>query len=261
MAMPTAKTTLMAKSLLVLGMGMALVQLSACSKADPSKELRVAAASSLAGAFESISKEFTKESGVKVSLILSSSGNLTQQITEGAPYDLFASANLSYLNQLEKAKAVDATERAIYAEGRVVMWVKKGSPPKQLTELSSDAYEHIAIANPEYAPYGAAAREAMTKAGIWSGIEGKVVRGANVRQAMQYVESGNAEVGFIALSLALHGGGSYTMIDDSLHQPLQQGIAVVSSSKKKEQARAFIQFLTSKTGAALLKPYGLQAAN
>ncbi len=237
-----------------------LAMLSVCSKGDTKKELRVAAASSLAGAFESLGQEFTKETGIKVSLVLSSSGNLTQQIKEGAPYDLFASADLAYLDQLQEAKAVDAEGRTVYAEGRVVMWVKDGEAPKSLNELASDAFEHVAIANPEHAPYGTAARAALRKAGVWEGIEGRVVRGTNVRQAMQYVESGNAEVGLIALSLALHGGGSYTLIDDSQHQALEQGIAVVSGSKKKEQAREFIQFLSSDKGAALLKPYGLQAA-
>jgi molybdate transport system substrate-binding protein len=241
---------------LVLAMGSA----QGCGKDDSKNELRVAAASSLAGAFESVGAEFTKESGVKVSLVLSSSGNLAQQIKEGAPYDIFASADLAYLNQLEEESVLDAVDRTIYAKGQVVMWVKDGEAPKALGDLTDPRYEHISIANPEYAPYGTAARDALQKAEVWDAIKGRVVRGSNVRQAMQFVESGNAEVGLIALSLALHGGGSYTAIDTDQHKPLEQGIAVVTASKKKAHARAFIKFLTSDKGAALLKPYGLQAA-
>jgi molybdate transport system substrate-binding protein len=257
MAMSTR--TILMRSLLALGLILAVSSAPACSKTESKNEIRVAAASSLAKAFKSVADEFTKETGTKVSLVLSSSGTITQQIKEGAPYDVFASANLDFLDQLEAAKSVDGAEKAIYAEGRVVMWVKSGSPPQELAELTSDAYEHISVANPDHAPYGMAARDAMTSAGVWSTVKGKVVRGTNVRQAMQFVESGNAEVGFIALSLALNGSGSYTEVDPSQHKPLQQGIAVVSSSKKKEQARAFIKFLTSDKGAALLKPYGLEA--
>jgi molybdate transport system substrate-binding protein len=240
---------------LVVAMGVA----PACGKKDTGNELRVAAASSLAGAFKSVGAEFTKETGVKVSLVLSSSGNLTQQLKEGAPYDIFASADLAYLDQLEEQKVLDGTDRTVYARGQVVMWVQNGEAPKSLSELTDSRYEHISIANPDYAPYGTAARDALQKAGVWDAIKGRVVRGSNVRQAMQYVESGNAEVGLIALSLALHGGGSYTKIDSDQHQPLEQGIAVVSASGKKKHARAFIKFLTSDKGTALLKPYGLQA--
>lgn len=239
---------------------LALVLSSGCGKQDKSKELRVAAASSLAGAFESLSKEFEKETGIAVSLVLSSSGNLTQQIKEGAPYDLFASADQEYLSQLVASKAVDQEHRTVFAIGRLVMWVKSGEAPKGLGELTEPRYEHISIASPEHAPYGIAAQAALREDGVWDKIEGRVVRGSNVRQAMQYVESGNAEVGLIALSLAMHGGGSYTLVDESKHKALEQGIAVVSSSSKKEHARAFIKFLNSDKGAALLKPYGLQAA-
>ncbi len=255
----------MLKSTLSLSLAMAFCLVAVigtapgCGKKDSGNEIRVAAASSLAGAFESIGKAFTKESGVKVSLVLSSSGNLAQQLKEGAPYDIFASADLAYLDQLQAEKVLDGAERKIYAQGQVVMWVKSGKAPKSLSELDNARYEHIAIANPEHAPYGTAAREALQKAGVWEAIQGRVVRGTNVRQAMQYVESGNAEVGLIALSLALHGGGSYTLIASDQHRPLEQGIAVVSASSKKEHARAFIKFLTSDKGAALLKPYGLQA--
>lgn len=230
-----------------------------CSQSGADRPLKVATAASLAGAFEVVAQKFTEESGTKVSLVVSSSGKLTQQIQEGAPYDVFASADLSYLEQLVAADEIDRDSVAVYAIGRLAIWVKSGEAPTDLSVLTSKTYEHIAIANPEHAPYGSAARQALQAKGLWTDLESRIVRGSNVRQAMQYTESGNAEVGLIALSLALHGGGSYVLVDQSLHEPLEQGIAVVKGSSKKAQARAFVAFLTSETGRELLEPYGLQA--
>ncbi len=232
----------------------------ACSKTE-SKKLQVAAASSLAGAFEALGDAYTAKTGTEVSLILSSSGNLQQQIREGAPYDVFASANLSYLTDLEASGDVAKSSIQIYAEGRLALWGKGNDAPATLAALSDSKYEHIAIANPEHAPYGTAAREALRAIGLWDALESRVVRGSNVRQAMQYVESGNAEVALIALSLALHGGGSFTLVPSNLHKPLLQGIGIVSKTKKTAEAQAFLDFLKSEEGAKILLPYGLQAPN
>ena len=208
---------------------------SACSKSE-SKKLQVAAASSLAGAFESLGKAFTEKTGTEVSLILSSSGKLSQQIREGAPYDVFASADLKYLTQLEASGDIKKGSTQVYAEGRLAMWVKSGSPPADLAALAGSTYEHIAIANPEHAPYGTAAREALQSQGLWSQVESRVVRGSNVRQAMQYTESGNAEVALIAHSLAMHGEGAFTLVPSSMHKPLLQGIGIVERSSKGKEA-------------------------
>ena len=227
-------------------------------KGSDSKKLEVAAASSLAGAFQEMAKAFTAKTGTEVSLILSSSGKLSQQIREGAPYDVFASASLSYLEDLQASGDLAKDSLRIYAQGRLAMWVKDGQAPASVAELADSRYEHIAIANPEHAPYGTAAREAMQNEKIWSKVQDRVVRGSSVRQAMQYAESGNAEVGIIALSLAIKSDGSYTLVDSHLHTPLTQGIAVVARTKKNAQATAFVDFVNSPAGMQILAPYGLE---
>ena len=242
---------------LLLGISLSLV---ACGTSE-SKKLQVAAASSLAGAFEALGKAYTAKTGTEVSLILSSSGKLQQQIREGAPYDVFASANLSYLKDLETSGDIAASSVRVYAEGRLALWTKGKEAPADLAALADKKYEHIAIANPEHAPYGTAAREALRSIGLWDSLESRVVRGSNVRQAMQYVESGNAEVALIAHSLALHGGGSFTLVPSAMHKPLQQGIGIVAKTKKTAEAQAFLDFLVSEEGAKILLPYGLQAPN
>lgn len=233
---------------------------AACSKSE-SKKLQIAAASSLAGAFETLGAAFTKKTGTKVSLILSSSGKIAQQIREGAPYDVFASANVRFLNDLESSGDIARGSTSVYARGRLAIWVKSGTAPTDLSALASGKYEHIAIANPEHAPYGVAAKQALEAQGVWSKVESHVVRGSNVRQAMQYVESGNAEVALIAHSLALHGGGSFELVPASMHAPLEQGIGIVARSKKASEAQAFIDFLMSPEGTKLLEPFGLEASN
>lgn len=232
---------------------------SGCSKSDSNKPLTIATAASLAGAFDAISDEYTKQTGTKISLVIASSGKLSQQIIEGAPYDVFASANLVYTEQLVEAKEALKDTLSVYARGRLTMWVKQGDAPKSLEALLEDKYEHVAIANPKHAPYGFAAKEALEAKGLWSKLPNKLVRGSNVRQAMQFAESGNAEVGLVAHSLALHGGGSFTLVDESLHKPLDQAIIVLSRTSKKAEAVKFIKFLSSDKGRALLAPYGLQA--
>ncbi len=233
---------------------------SACSKSGSGKKLQVAAASSLAGAFGAVGKAFEAKTGTPISLILSSSGKLSKQIQEGAPYDVFASANITYLQDLERGGDVTKGSTTVYAEARLAIWVTGKTPPTDLAALAGGDFEHIAIANPDHAPYGTAAREALSAAGLWDGMKSRVVRGSSVRQAMQYAESGNAEVALIAHSLALHGGGSFTLVPKSKHKPLEQGIGIVAASGKQDEAKAFIDFLTSPEGAEILKPYGLQAA-
>ncbi len=230
-----------------------------CSKSDSSAPLTIATAASLSGAFKTVAAEYTKQTGTKISLVIASSGKLTQQIQQGAPYDIFASANTLYTQQLIDAGEAVADTMSSYAVGRLALWVKSGDAPPSLNSLTSSAFEHVAIANPKHAPYGMASKQALEKQGLWKPISDKLVRGSNVRQAMQFVESGNAEVALIAHSLALHGGGAFTLVDPSLHDPLTQSIVVLTRSKRKPDATRFIEFLSSETGRRLLRPYGLEA--
>lgn len=228
---------------------------NAC-KGSAQKNLRVAAAASLTNAFESLATEFTKDSGIPVDLIFSSSGTLTQQIQEGAPYDLFASASPEYLAQLASKSEVIPDTISIYATGRLALWVREGEAPRSLKRLLASDYQHIAIASPEHAPYGIAAKTVLEQAGLWSALKSKLVYGSNVRQAMQFAESGNAEIAIIALSLASLGAGSYSLLEGD-QVLLDQAIGIVASSKKQKQSAAFISFLHSQKGQALLEPFGL----
>ncbi len=250
----------MLRQLLNLWLGISIALVIGCSKSDAKKPLTIATAASLAGPFKAISDEYTKQTGTKVSLVIASSGKLSQQIIEGAPYDIFASANFLYTEQLVDANEAIENTQVVIAQGRLAMWVKSGTAPANLSELLDKRFEHVAIANPKHAPYGFAAKEALEAKHLWPKLAGKLVRGSNVRQAMQFAESGNAEVALIAHSLALRGGGSYTLVEQSLHNPLDQVLIVLSRTKKSDEAIKFIKFVQSDAGRAMLTPYGLIAS-
>jgi molybdate transport system substrate-binding protein len=233
----------------------------ACKKSPAASDpIRVAAASDLTLAFEEVSQVFEREAGKKVSFSFGSTGLLARQIREGAPFDLFAAANVSFVDDVIRAGACDESSKAFYARGRIAIWSKSGGrarPPESLSELSDRRFVRIAIANPEHAPYGAAAREALRRAGIWETLAPRMVYGENVRQALQFAESGNAEVAIVAYSLAIvEKGGSFQLIEESRHQPIDQALVVCSRGSNREGGRAFAQFLSGKAGRSIMKRYG-----
>src|SRR5262249_38149200 len=156
-------------------------------------------------------------------LTFGSTGLLTKQIENGAPFDVFAAANESYIAQLEKEGHDLPGTSQLYALGRIVLWTRKDGPPSppNITALMEPRYRKIALANPEHAPYGVAAREAMQAAHIWNAVQPRLVYGENIQQTLQYVESGNAEVGIVALSLAIGSNGDYTSIPQERYKPLR----------------------------------------
>ncbi len=209
-------------------------------------------------AFEEIGLLFEENCGCRVDFIFGSSGNLAVQIENGLPADIFASANVAYVERLaEKGLLVDDTQQ-LYAVGRVVLAVNKGSglEAKELRDLLKPEISKVAIANPDHAPYGVAAMEALQSAGIWEEIKPKLVYGENVRQALQYIETGDAPVGIVALSLARGSRVSYVLIDAGLHQPLRQSLAVLRRSQHEELARQFITFVNGPQGRPIMKKYG-----
>ncbi len=222
--------------------------------------LRVAAASDLATAFAEVGSAFEKSSGKKVVFSFGSSGALAKQIAEGAPYDVFAAANMSYVDDVVRAGACDGATKQLHAKGHIVMWSKdKASLPATLEGLRDPKYVKIAIANPEHAPYGLAAQQALTKAGVWDELKPRAVYGENVQQTLMFAQSGNAEVAIVALSLAVSSGGSFVPIDESLHAPLDQGLVVCnggSGGGKPNEARAFVDFVVSEPGHAIMRTYG-----
>ena len=222
--------------------------------------LKVAVAASLAPAFEELGKAFRADTGIAITVVPGASGKLAKQIAEGAPFDVFASADANWIDDVIAEDAALPATRVSYAFGRLVVW-GQGEAPATLEGVADPQYVKIALANPEHAPYGRAAREALDKKGLWSKVESRVVYGSNVRQAFQFAETGNAELSFTALSLVINGSsGHYLVVDDALHAPLGQEAIVCKRSEQPAAARELLAFLSSDKGAAVLRKYGLLRA-
>lgn len=224
----------------------------------PSVTLTVSAAADLTNAFQEMGKLFEQETGNKVSFNFGSTGQLAQQIERGAPVDLFAAANKSFIEELDKKGLVIPDTKALYARGRITLWTKENSPLnlKQIKDLSKPEVKRIAIANPDHAPYGIAAREAFQSVGIWDAVQPKLVFGENVRQTLQYAESGNVDVAIAALSLSVNKPGRWELIPDNLHKPLDQMLAVIKKTSHESQAREFAKFINGSKGRLLMRKYG-----
>ena len=222
------------------------------------EELTVAAASDLTPAFEEISRAFEAPNKTKVVFIFGSTGMLTKQIENGAPVDVFAAANVSYVDELDKNGLILSDSRAIYARGRITLWTREDSPIRLqgIADLARPEVMRIAIANPDHAPYGLAAKQALESVGIWDRVRPKLVYGDNIRQTLQYAETGNVDVSIVALSLSVQGHGRWTLIPEELHQPIDQGLGIIKTTKNEKAARAFIAFIEGPQGQEIMKKYG-----
>lgn len=226
--------------------------------ANETGEITVAAASDLAIAFEELGPAFTKAHGIKVNATLGSTGQLAKQLAQGAPYDAFFAANVAFLDQAIAAGACEPAGKALYAQGNVVVWVAKAKgPAPALAALTDPSIRKIAIANPDHAPYGVAAKQALQHAGIWEAVYPKLVFGENIRQTLQYAQSGNVDVAIVALSLAKHAeDGVYAPIDAAWHQPLTQAASACKGGQNLAGGRAFVEFVISPAGQAILAKHG-----
>lgn len=223
----------------------------------------VAAASDLQFVMPKLAQQFEKKSGVKVQITFGSSGNFFAQIKNGAPYDLFFSADVNYPRQLQAAGLIEQETFYEYARGTIVLWTTKetGIDVKRgLPVLLKGEVHKIAIANPDHAPYGRAALAALQKEDLYKEISSKLVLGENVSQAAQFVATGGAQVGIIPLSLALAPAmakqGAYAEIPPEDSPPIEQGCAVLRSSKHKSAALQFLQFMKSREALVLLSQAG-----
>jgi molybdate transport system substrate-binding protein len=221
-------------------------------------EIQVAAAADLQFAFTDIASKFEQQTGNKVILVFGSTGQLAQQIENGAPYDLFAAANRSFVDDLATKNRIIPESVELYARGRIVLAVNKlsGVSITTLNDLLSPKIKHIAIANPEHAPYGLAAKQAFEKLGLWEALKDKVVFGENIRQTLQYIQTGDAEAGIVSLSVANVPEITWTLIDESLHQPIDQALGVVSGSPHQDIAREFAAFINGEIGRPIMRKYG-----
>lgn len=226
------------------------------------RPLTVAAAANLQPAMAEIGRLFTERTGQQVTFSFGSTGNLVKQIENGAPVDLLAAADVASVDGLRARGLILPDTRQIYAAGRIVLAGSKaaGVRVQELRDLLNPQIKYVAIANPQLAPYGLAARQALMRAGIWDQIQPKLVLGENIRHTLQLVQTGNAEAGVVALSLAAEAPEiTYTLIDESLHEPLHQALGVVKGSANEQAARAFARFLLGPEGRQILQKYGYQA--
>ncbi len=221
------------------------------SSLEAQNSLTIAAASDLSPLEPYLKEAFP---GGQLTFTFASSGVLARQIENGAPFDVYLSASEEYMNQLVKRRKVIKEEIQIYAIGRIGLWGKAGSV-KTLKDLTQPGIKVVAIANPQLAPYGAAALSALQKAGMYPAVQPMLVYGENVRQALQYVETGNAEVGILAWSLIFDKGGY--LIPDDLHPAIRQVAAPVQrKGGNAKGAEAFIQFLLSPVGRGIFARHG-----
>lgn len=226
-------------------------------RAASASEILVSAASDLTGAFKEIGATYEKESGNKVTFNFGSTGILAQQIEGGAPIDLFAAANKSYIDNLEKKGLILPETKRVYAIGRIVLATPKGSVKlNSLQDLMRPEIKKIAIANPNHAPYGMAAKEVMEKTGIWEKVKDRVVYGENIRQAMQYLETGSVDAAILALSVSIGSDVSFALIPQELYSPIEQTLTVIKGAKNEKKAREFADFITGPTGRAVMERYG-----
>ena len=229
--------------------------------------LTIATAADLQPVMTEIAARFEKQSGATVKRSFGSSGNFFAQIQSGAPYDLFFSADVDYPRRLQAAGLIEPGSLYPYATGKIALWTPDRSAidvNKGLSVLTSDSVKTIAIANPAHAPYGRAAEAALKSAGLWDSVASKLVMGENIAQTAQFVQSSNADVGIVALSLvlapAMKEQGKYFIVPQNLYPPLQQAAVILKNSEHKNLARNFLQFVKSSEISSLLRQYGFSPA-
>ena len=232
------------------------------------QEITVAAAADLQFAMQEVGARFQQESGKTVKLIYGSSGNFAQQLQNGAPFDMFFSANLDYPRQLEAAGLTAPGTFYQYAIGKIVVWVASDSKldlNSGLKALLDPSIKKIAIANPQHAPYGKAAVAAMQKENIYEQVKDKFVLGENISQTASFVVSGSADVGIVALSLALSPNmkdkGRYAEVPAGDYPTIEQACVIMRSSKNKDISQQFLKFVQSSPIRELFQKYGFAVPN
>jgi molybdate transport system substrate-binding protein len=225
------------------------------------EKITIAAAADLKFAMDEIVAGFkNSHPDNEVDVIYGSSGKFQTQIQEGAPYDLYFSADIAYPRELAKL-GLAASEATPYAVGRIVLWSNSMDASKMtLASLNDPKINKIAIANPKHAPYGKRAEEALRASKMWDTVQDKLVFGENIANTAQFVQTGNAQVGIIALSLALNPElatkGGYYLIPDNLHEPLEQGYIITKLGADKPLAKEFADFMGSKPARGIMTKYG-----
>lgn len=246
---------------------MSLNTVSHAQTAATSRKMTVAAAADLKAPLGELGQAFEKRTGTKVEASYGSSGSLFAQISNGAPFDVFMSADTDYPTKLASAGQALGDTMRVYARGTLALWMSKdwqakyGSahPKLDLNLLLDGSVTHVAIANPQHAPYGRAAEAALRRVNILDRVRPKIVTAENVAQASQFVYSGSSDAGLVALTAVLANkgaGGRWEIVPIDLYPPIDQAAVVTRHGEANQAARDFINFVTSPEGKAILKKYG-----
>jgi molybdate transport system substrate-binding protein len=230
-----------------------------CSREPAVKpSLAIAAAANLTAALQAAGPKFEAQTGIHPVFSFASTAQLTQQIENAAPFDVFLAADDSHAGPLEEKRLLVPGTRAIYAIGVLALWLPPGSPATvgRIEDLALPSVRTIAMAKPELAPYGAAAVESLKSAGVWDQVQARVVYAENISMARQYGNSGNADAVFTAYSLVLHDPGKIIQVDEKLHKPIAQELGILASSQHQAEARKFTAFLLSGGGRDTLRDFG-----
>lgn len=237
----------------------ALISLSSCQKQSPDKpEILVAAAANMREPLREIGAAFEAQNPVQVKFSFGATGTLARQIENGAPFELFVSADVATIDRLIGAGKLRGETKRIYGRGQLVLWTREGSGIElsKIDDLLKPEIKRLSVANPELAPYGRAAIETLTATNLLEKVRSKIVYGESVNQARQFAESGNAEAAFIPRSLTVNRPGKFIEIDEKLHAPIDQALALVNSSPHAEAAQKLADFITGADGRRVLERYG-----
>ncbi len=236
----------------------ALLAVTGANGQPAKREVAVAAAANLSVVFQQIGPRFEAATGIHPVFSFASTAQLALQIENGAPFDVYAAADVEHVEQMEKKGLLAPNSRAIYATGILALWIPPQSAAQinRSEDLVQPGVKVIALAKPELAPYGLAARESLQKLGIWSKVEPRIVYADNINMAKQYGASGNADAVFTAYSLVLNERGKVLQVSDELHAPIHQALGIVAASKNQGNARAFADFLLTGKGREILAGAG-----
>jgi molybdate transport system substrate-binding protein len=221
-------------------------------------KLTVAAAANLTDVFGEVGPAFKAQKGIEVAFSYGATAELSQQIDNGAPFDVFAAADAEHIDSLIARQELVADSKAIYARGQLALWIPGGesSGNQDLKLLTAPTIRFIAVAQPKLAPYGQAAVEALTHAHLWDSLQHKIVYANSVSMAKQLAATGNADAAFTAYSLVLHDRGAVLKVDPGRYRPIEQALAIVASTSRREEAQQFRSFLLGPEGRAILAKSG-----
>lgn len=264
------KSLRIATPLVALALALAVSAGGGCGTAEESRtgpsaspppapvSIRVAAASDLRVVLPILISEFKRKTQIEVIASFDSSGHLSEQIRAGAPFDVFLAANQSFVKKLADEKLIVPESVRPYALGTLVLAVHResGASVQTLADLARPEVKKIALANPAFAPYGAAAKQALERANLWKALEPKIVQAESVAQALQFVQSGNAEAGLVGKAIAGVPEVRATPVDPKLYDPIVQALGVVAASSKVEAAQQFARFVVGQEGQTILMEQG-----